>query len=306
MARTAEAGTATSIPTFRLYEDNRGESEADGDFVHIETISARAGLHNWEIRPHRHEALHQFLVLLEGRGRVDAEGRIERFSAPALIAVPRGLVHGFRFGPDAEGFVLTVANRFLERCLQRDPEPVARPEQVMALDLEAGGELSLLRAAFEFLNAELPDRRPGQVRAVAACVEFILVVLTRRWEEGRRNSPPSPARALVDRFQALVNSHAIEGWSIPRYAEALSVSVEQLKRSCRVVAGCSPLTLAHHRLLSEAKRSLSYTCMTVQEVGFSLGFSDPAYFTRFFVQREGCPPSRFRQRIFDRRLETRG
>ncbi len=81
-----------------------------------------------------------------------------------------------------------------------------------------------------------------------------------------------------------------------RYAKDLGVSVEQLNRSCRAAASRSPMRIVHDRLLSEARRSLIYTCMTVQEIGFSLGFADPAYFTRFFTQREGCSPSHFRRR----------
>jgi AraC family transcriptional activator of pobA len=44
----------------------------------------------------------------------------------------------------------------------------------------------------------------------------------------------------------------------------------------------------------EAKRLLLYTGMTVAEVGYDLGFEDPAYFTRFFAEREGRAPSAFR------------
>ncbi len=81
-----------------------------------------------------------------------------------------------------------------------------------------------------------------------------------------------------------------------RYARALGVSLDQLNRGCRAATGRTPLQIVHDRLLAEAKRSLIYTSMSVQEVGFSLGFADPAYFTRFFAQREKCSPSQFRAR----------
>jgi AraC family transcriptional activator of pobA len=50
----------------------------------------------------------------------------------------------------------------------------------------------------------------------------------------------------------------------------------------------------HARLMLEAKRSLVYTSMTVAEVGYSLGFADPAYFSRVFARRAGVAPAAFR------------
>jgi AraC family transcriptional activator of pobA len=284
-----------TIPTFLLYEDGGGEPEAEGDFVHIETIRARAGLHNWEIRPHRHGGLHQFLVLLEGGGRVDTDGRVEAFTAPTFIVVPATLAHGFTFTTDAEGFVLTVAERFLEKCLHRGGEPLAYPADVLVSPLELPGELALLRSAFAFLHQELPWRRSGRERATAACLDLVLVSAARRIAPTGGGDQPSRARILAGRFKALVNVHAAEGWSVQHYARMLGVSVEQLTRACRTTAGRSPMRTVHDRLLSEARRSLIYTAMSVQEIGFSLGFADPAYFTRFFAQREGCSPSQFRR-----------
>jgi AraC family transcriptional activator of pobA len=285
------------IPTFFLYEDDSSEPEAVEDFVHIETIRARASLHNWAIRPHRHSTLHQFLLLLEGSAQLDAEGRFERLAAPCLVVVPASVVHGFAFDPGAEGFILTVADRFLADCVERGAEPLPYPNQALAWTLAGARDSALLRAAFEFLHGELSWRDRGKVRAASACLELLLVATARRVAQTAAATTASPARVLAARFKALVNSHAPEGWSVQDYARTLGVSVDRLNRSCRAAAARSPIQIVHDRLLAEAKRGLIYTSMSVQEVGFSLGFADPAYFTRFFAQREGCSPSQFRQRM---------
>jgi len=44
-----------------------------------------------------------------------------------------------------------------------------------------------------------------------------------------------------------------------------------------------------------AKRNLVYTSMTVSVVSHTLGFSDPAYFTRFFKREVGVSPKEFRR-----------
>lgn len=293
---THQSQTHQKIPAFFLYEDADSTPEDVADFVHIETIGARASLHNWEIRPHRHPTLHQFLLLSEGRAQLDTEGRLEVLIAPCLVVVPATVVHGFAFDPGADGFVLTVAERFLAECVERGSEPLAYPDQALAWSLAGARDAGLLRSALQFLHGEMPWRDRGKIRATAACLELVLIATARRMAPTSSATTVSPARVLASRFKALVNSRAAEGWSVQQYAGALGVSLDQLSRGCRTAAGRSPLQIIHDRLLAEAKRSLIYTSMSVQEVGFSLGFADPAYFTRFFVQREGSSPSQFRRR----------
>lgn len=44
----------------------------------------------------------------------------------------------------------------------------------------------------------------------------------------------------------------------------------------------------------EARRDLVYTSLTIAQISFRLGFSDPAYFSRFFAKRAGLSPSDYR------------
>jgi AraC-like DNA-binding protein len=55
--------------------------------------------------------------------------------------------------------------------------------------------------------------------------------------------------------------------------------------------------LINDRLLTEAKRNLLYSGMTVNEIGASLGYVDPAYFNRFFSRNVGLSPGRFRDSL---------
>jgi AraC family transcriptional regulator, transcriptional activator of pobA len=52
--------------------------------------------------------------------------------------------------------------------------------------------------------------------------------------------------------------------------------------------------LIARRLLEAAQRDLVFTPSPVQKVAYSLGFSDPAYFNRFFRRMTGTTPGAFR------------
>ncbi|MCY1416058.1 HTH-type transcriptional activator RhaR [compost metagenome] len=52
--------------------------------------------------------------------------------------------------------------------------------------------------------------------------------------------------------------------------------------------------------MQEARRLLLFTSSSVNEIGYQLGFKDPAYFTRFFSREAGMTPSEYRSREGER------
>jgi len=112
-----------AIPRFFLYgEPPRDPGER---FVHVETIAARSRVNDWRIQPHAHRDLHQLLVISSGGGEMEAETQRQGFRAPALLIVPAGIVHGFSFAEDTEGYVVTLADTLL-RDLARDESSFRR------------------------------------------------------------------------------------------------------------------------------------------------------------------------------------
>ena len=106
----------------------------------------------------------------------------------------------------------------------------------------------------------------------------------------------SKAARHVARFSSLVDMNFQTHVPLVHYARQLGISVAHLNALCRQETGRSALELVHARVALEAKRMLVYTSMTVRDVSDALGFSDPAYFTRFFRRHAGVAPRDFRQR----------
>jgi AraC family transcriptional activator of pobA len=287
---------APAIPIFKLYGEDRGPapSKAETEFVHIETIGVRAGVHDWEIRPHRHADLYQCLLILKGDGRFSADGAEQAFSGPALLAVPPKLVHAFAFAPETQGYVLTLSAAFMDQVLRNGAAAPQAPAWPLAAPIAAQRDLAQLTGAFDGLNSEFHWPRDGRRAAIAAYLGLILVAAARLAAERPPPAPPGPDAGLIGALSVLIHRHAADNWGVEDYASALGVTPGRLTAVCRRRLGRSPMQLAHDHLMIEAKRNLIYTAMTVQEVGFSLGFTDPAYFSRFFSRREGVSPQRFR------------
>ena len=73
------------------------------------------------------------------------------------------------------------------------------------------------------------------------------------------------------------------------------VTEARLNDICRRVANLPSKEIIHERLLQEARRLLQFSAVPISEISYQLGFSDPAYFSRFFTKRTGLAPSQYRQ-----------
>jgi AraC family transcriptional activator of pobA len=99
---------------------------------------------------------------------------------------------------------------------------------------------------------------------------------------------------LLRRFIEVVERRFAEQPSVAKIAKELGVSAPHLTRACRELLGRPAHNLVHDRIILEAKRCLRFTSMPVSQIGYSLGFTDPAYFSRFFRDRVGVHPSAYR------------
>ena len=288
-----------AIPRFFLY----GEPPRDADerFLHVETIADRSRVYEWRIRPHAHRDLHQLLVIFTGGGEMQAETQRYAFQAPALLIVPAGVVHGFAFTPETEGYVVTLADPLL-RDLSRDETTFRRLFQAPACaSLTADPtHTQELADTVPKLRRELVWKAPASGAAAAARLMTVLVSAVRALHDpppDLTSDATSGRAALVARFREKIESHLRMGLSIAQYAKALSVTPARLRAACLEITGKPPARVLEDRLLLEAKRNLTYTNMTVAETAYYLGFADPAYFSRFFSKHAGESPATFRKRM---------
>lgn len=280
----------SSVPVFKLY----GETAAwpTPDLIHCESIPERSHLHNWEIKPHRHGDLVQLLYVQQGSAELEVEGQVHRVQQAALQVVPALCVHGFRFSEDIQGHVLSLAQPLVDQLgAALDSPPLAR-----AACYPVGSQRRDLDALFESIAREYSEQAPGRELMLQSLISALLVWVGRRAlaMDSSEAQLPDRGREHLQRFNRLLEGRYREHLPIEHYAAELGISAAHLNALCRRLAGQSALQLINQRLLLEAKRSLVYTAMTVNQISDSLGFSEPAYFSRFFKRGCGLTPKTFR------------
>jgi AraC family transcriptional activator of pobA len=95
----------------------------------------------------------------------------------------------------------------------------------------------------------------------------------------------------------LIELHFAEHWQVNEYAKALSITPTHLSRLSRSATGGSALRMIEARMMREARRNLAYTNLSISNIAYTLGYTDPAYFSRVFTRDAGVSPKVFRSQI---------
>lgn len=284
-----------TLPSYLLYGEQGGSAGAER--LHVETISARSQLHDWEIRPHRHPSFFQILYIASGRAQASLDGHDQPLLGPCVVVVPALVAHGFVFEPQVQGQVITVQQPHLAATLADAPGlwSLFGSPQHFAL-ARRGTSARELASAVQSLVGEYAETRVWRSAALDNALRQLMLALA-RCGPGPGAPAPAPAPRAADhvgRYTALVESRYRLQPRVLDLSAELGITSTQLNRLCRSTLGRPALGVLHDRLILEAQRQLAYTRQSVKRIALDLGFTDAGYFSRFFQRHCGLSPSDWR------------
>lgn len=100
--------------------------------------------------------------------------------------------------------------------------------------------------------------------------------------------------SIVTTFKNLVAKHYNHLHSVSHYAELMNISPKYLNQIVKKVLGVTAKTIIQEQLILQARRDLKFSDGSIKEIAYSLGFSDPFYFSNYFKKEMGCSPSEYR------------
>jgi len=105
------------------------------------------------------------------------------------------------------------------------------------------------------------------------------------------------SRNLVKNFRDLVEKNHFRWHQVQNYAEALHVTPNYLNEVIKGAMNIPAKEVIQSRIILEAKRMALFTVKTNKEIGFDLGFDDPAHFSKFFRNNANQSLLEFRESI---------
>ena len=284
--------TPSTVPKVRLYVE-RPEKQ-DKWFVNVGRVTDRG---RWRTEPHAHPGYGQVIFVRNGRGVMNLEGRSVPFEGPCALLLPTDCVHGLDYDVDVDKWVVTVEVSYLAQVNAKLPEfmQLWTLPRIIAMDGDPEAATELYETVRK-LDQELKARTIGHVIGTEALLTSLLLLLVRcaNLEEAEVEVATPNAMRLADRFRELIDQHYRDNLRLQHFASMMAVSPTQLRAACIAATGLSPTKLIHARIITEAKRSLIFGDMSIEQIAYWLGFLDTAYFTRFFRKEVGQSPSQFR------------
>jgi len=196
---------------------------------------------------------------------------------------------------------------------QEGPVRQAMDNFLTSLLLDAGGDLARLKAGLLLLFGLMARRqaeRGGGWPVVMGRVEEKLLELETLddpeslcfWAETLvlpepvpAAAKPAPAKLLSDRVHAWLRQHYAGKRLLDDAAAALGASRSSLIHKLKKETGKTFGDLVVTVRLSEAKRLLAFTSLSVGEVCRRCGFRDQSYFTKVFRREINLTPREFRR-----------
>ncbi len=102
---------------------------------------------------------------------------------------------------------------------------------------------------------------------------------------------------ILRRFRELVDQHYSRQHQTRFYADELNVTADHLNRVIKSLTGKTSKEYIQSRITVDAKRLLYFTGLSAKEIGYQLGFSEPANFSAFFKNCTGKSPTEFRRSL---------
>ncbi|WP_313578806.1 helix-turn-helix transcriptional regulator [Chishuiella sp.] len=138
---------------------------------------------------------------------------------------------------------------------------------------------------------------------LAALLHFVLEL---EGKEYTIDELPSNVR-LFRKFDELLNNQFPLGSpanplllkSPSDFASQLNVHVNHLNSSIKSVTGQTTTQILKKKIVEESKKLLMFTDWDISQVGYTLGFDEPAYFNNFFKKYTNISPLKYRQEKYN-------
>jgi len=296
------------MPVIAMPMDSARPADGEGapplaHFAHADRIRAEIGESEWRLTTRRLQGRSTALMLAAGRGVAQlGQGQVA-FRGPCLLWLPPGAGQLMRIAAGSEGYFLSLGEDLVARATMSGGRMPGELRRVADRLLHGEGasaarHIPALLQAARSIRDEL--REPGE-GGMALLIAHVTAILVHGWRFAGVHIGDSETSgagsAIFQRFLQAVELHFREDWPVSRYAAQLGVTERRLHAATTKATGRGPLQLLHARILEAATARLEQSSLPVAQIGYGLGFSDPAGFSRFFKKATGVSPGAFRRRL---------
>ena len=229
----------------------------------------------------------------EGSITVMVDEKELKLKAHDVVTITSGQVHYIKKTRKAKGILLEFTYDFFCKN-DNDTELIFQNGLFCHFDLNeviAMGKDETIGTQLQFIRQELETKPYQYLITIHSRIELILVAINRaKLNRGDEIWKPD---ALFLKFLELVRANFEHNYPVSQFAKMMGTTEAKLNEQSKLHTGRTAQNVIYGLIASEAKRLLIYQNLSVKEVAYQLGFSDPFYFSNFFKKHTSVSPKSY-------------
>ncbi|AWV97425.1 AraC family transcriptional regulator [Arcticibacterium luteifluviistationis] len=249
--------------------------------------------------PHRHH-FYTVLIINKAIGLHKIDFNTYNLASKQIFFVAPGQVHQVIETEKSLGFAMTFSNQFLvENSIPlsfiaslnlfqnygQTPPLLPNQDQFNTIENFSNQIFTLFRS-----DAKMKDL------SIGAFLKLLLIECNNICAMNPIESDvDTSGDNLIRAFKSLVDDNYKKEHSTSYYATKLHITPDHLNRTVKSKIGKTAKEYIQSRIITEAKRLLYFTDSSSKEIGYELGYNEPANFSAFFKKHTLLSPSNFKK-----------
>lgn len=247
--------------------------------------------------PHRH-SFYEFLYIISGTGQHEVDGITYPLRENTIHIIAKGQVHQFLFAKNIDGYLI----RFQDSIL---PAVHSQKEGYYYTILYQINQYQNLfvqptdRTLVNQLLTRMLQEYEGQTTrtldlSLIQHLLYPLLIIMNRYIMMHTERQDYQQDQYI-KFTSLLEKYYKQHHQLDLYAQQIGLTKRQLSLICQEKSGKTAKQLINDRVLTEAKRFLKYTTLSLKEISDRLGYKNAAYLCRRFKKETGLTPTEFKR-----------
>ena len=205
-----------------------------------------------------------------------------------IIYIPKGAKYVSKFSDAKKDLEGTILIEFL--ITDSENNPIALNNNIAVIPLHNP-------LYFHYAFSEMANAYYSTLQSPAVLKSILYRILADLSAIQRRADLYSKEYQNIIKGIIYLEEDPDQNLSIEEIAKMCNVSCNCFRRNFKAYSGMSPSDYRLNVKISKAKQFLESNTVSISEISYTLGFTDPAYFSRLFKQKAGISPKEYSARF---------
>lgn len=234
---------------------------------------------------HKHNKYLELVFFTHASGFHTIDNKKITVNPGTFFVVRKEQIHFWDLDSEPSGYVILLKKEFVNESLDLELKNLIA--KTSAITYRNFQEIETFKTIFDLLVAE------HNIDSNTVVIEGLLKALLAKIISSdaivstKNNSIFSKFMELLDKKEKVSNH-------VEYYANLLNTTPQNLNNSCKKEEGNTASEVLSNFIITEAKRLLIYTDLTILEISYQLSFKDNSHFSKYFKRHVGLTPKNYR------------